>query len=306
MPGLGPIALALLLAVQPPSPAPVSVQASSSTSEPGIGEPFAVELKAAAPAGTSFTFPGEAATEAFELRPVSGSQPGVQRYQAAVFALGEVEIPPLPVRYRLPDGTQGEVATQPIALRVRSLLPKDPGQRKLAEIRGPVDASIGRAFWIALVALVLAFSALAGFLSRRRLNEKPAAAARLPDLPADGEALRALAALAASDLLDRGEYRPFYIQLAAIAKRYLECRLQAPVLEMTSAETLAFLRGHAQGGPLLPVVRELAFAADRIKFANAAGLGEEARRHLASVQGLVAALEERLRPATAGAEGEAA
>ncbi len=56
---------------------------------------------------------------------------------------------------------------------------------------------------------------------------------------------------------------------------------------MTSAETLAFLRGHAHGGELLPIVRDLAEAADRIKFANGDGLSDEARRHLASVRRLV-------------------
>ncbi len=74
---------------------------------------------------------------------------------------------------------------------------------------------------------------------------------------------------------------------------------------MTSAETLAFLRGHPHGGELLPVVRELAEAADRIKFAKGEGLIPEAERHLASVQALVPALEARLRPAPpAGGEAE--
>ena len=130
----------------------------------------------------------------------------------------------------------------------------------------------------------------------------------MPELPADAEALRALDALAASGLLSRGEYRPFYIQLTAVAKRYLERRLGAPVLEMTTAETLAFLRGHAHGGDLLPVVRDLAEAADRIKFAKGQGLAQEAERHLAAVRALVPALEARLRPVVtdAAAEGKAA
>ena len=94
----------------------------------------------------------------------------------------------------------------------------------------------------------------------------------VPELPPDAEALRALDALAAQDLPARGEYRAFYIALTLVAKRYLERRLAAPVVEMTSAETLAFLRGHAHGGELLPIVRDLAEAADRIKFANGDGL----------------------------------
>ena len=143
-------------------------------------------------------------------------------------------------------------------------------------------------------------------LRRRRAAVAPAAAP-VPELAPDAEALRALEALAREGLPSRGELRPFYIRLSTIAKRYLERRLGAPILEMTSAETLAFLRAHSHGGELLPVVRDLAEAADRIKFAKAEGLVAEAERHLAAVQAFVPALEARLRPAVpAETEGKAA
>ena len=67
----------------------------------------------------------------------------------------------------------------------------------------------------------------------------------MPALPPDVEALPALDALAAEGLPGQGALRPFYIRLTAIAKRYLERRLDAPILEMTSAETLA-LPAHAR------------------------------------------------------------
>ena len=68
------------------------------------------------------------------------------------------------------------------------------------------------------------------------------------------EALAALTALAASGLVEARAFRELYIRLTAIAKRYLERRLDAPVLEMTTAETVAFLREHAHGGDVLPVM----------------------------------------------------
>jgi hypothetical protein len=210
------------------------------------------------------------------------------------------------VRYRLADGTEGEASSGVVPLKVASLLPKDPQAQKLADVRGPAVVSIGRAFWIALgIALVLAAALVAWLVRRRRRKEAPVAAA-VPDLPPDAEALRALDALAAADLLPRGEYRAFYIRLAEVAKRYLERRLGAPVLEMTTAETLAFLRGHPHGGDLLPVMRDVAEAADRIKFAKGQGLSQEAERHLAAVRALVHALEARLRPAEPTGEGKAA
>ncbi|HEX9186510.1 MAG TPA: DUF4381 family protein [Vicinamibacteria bacterium] len=305
--------LALLLLAQ--AAGGVSVTAVPSKTEVTVGETFAVDLKATGPAGTTFTFPGEAATDTFDLRtPPAGPQgaapaePGTHRYEAAVFALGEATLPPIPVRYRLPDGTEGEASTQAVALKVVSLLPKSAEDQKLADIRGPQPVAIGAPFWIALgLALVLA-AALAWWLFRRRRKAETPSARALPDAPADVEALRALDALAASGLASRGDYRGFYIRLTEVAKRYLERRLGAPVLEMTTAETIAFLRGHAHGGGLVPVMRDLAEAADRIKFARGQGLAQEAERHLAAVRALVPALEARLRPVEAEpkAEGKAA
>lgn len=300
----------------PAAPSPVSVKATASKAEVTVGEAFSIELKATGPTGATFTFPGESVTDGFEMRtlpPDPGAstapapEPGTHRYEAAVFAVGEAEVPPIPVRYRLPDGTEGEASSEAIALKVVSLLPKDQEQQKLADIRGPLEVGIGRAFWIALVVgLVLAAALVLWLVRRRRKAEAPRAVA-VPELPADSEALRTLDALLASGLLSRGEYRPFYIQLAVVTKRYLERRLGAPILEMTSAETLAFLRGHPHGGDLVPVVRDLAEAADRIKFAKGQGLVQEAERHVAAVRALVPALEAKMRPApTAATEGKAA
>jgi hypothetical protein len=298
-----------------PAPSPVAVKATASKAEVTVGETFTVDVKAIGPAGTTFAFPGEAVADTFELRTAaSGSPsgptpaPGTHRYEAAVYALREAEIPPIPVRYRLPDGTEGEASSGPITVKVVSLLPKDPQQQKLADIRGPLSVGVGRAFWVALVVALGLVAAVAFWLIRRRRKAEAPHVIAVPEAPPDVEALRALDALAASGLLSAGEYRPFYIRLAAVAKRYLERRLGAPVLEMTTAETLAFLRAHAHGGGLLPVVRDLAEAADRIKFARGQGLAQEAERHLAAVRALVPALEARLRPVATdtATEGKAA
>jgi hypothetical protein len=286
---------------------PVSVKASASASEVTVGETFFIDLKAMGPPGTTWRFPAGVSEDEIELRTsdpgATGKgdapepEPGAHRYEAAVFALGEVKIPPIPVRYRLPDGKEGEIDTEPLIVEVGSLLPRDADEQKLADIRGPRPVGIGAAFWVALaVALVLLGTLLTWLLRRRRPERKPEAAA-VPRMPPDAEALRALDALAASGLLEARAFREFYIRLTAVAKLYLERRLEAPVLEMTTSETLAFLRGHAHGGEVLPVFRDLAGAADQIKFARGEGLAEAAERHLSAVRGLVSALEARLRPA---------
>jgi hypothetical protein len=279
------------------------VLVTASQSEVGVGEPFTVELKAFGPPGTTWTFPPEAGNDSVELRtpPAAPSAspeplpPGVHRYQAAAFALRDVEVPAVTVRYRLPDGTEGGTATAPLKLTIVSVLPKDPSQQQLADIRGPMALAVGLPFWIALAVLVLLLAALAYWLVRRR---RPAAAPEpaVPELTPEEQARRALEALAGSDLLPRGQYRPYYIALTEIAKRYLERRLEAPVLEMTSSETVAALRDHTQLHDLAFAVRELTGAADQVKFAQGASAEADGRRHLEVVRHLVETIETRLRP----------
>jgi hypothetical protein len=289
-------ATAPVLALEEPKAA-----ATPSKTEVSVGEAFTVEVRATGPGGTTFTFPPEVAQDTFELRTAPAGEsplpPGVHRYVAAVFALGDAQVPAIPVRYRLGDGTEGEIATAPVALKVASLLPRDKGEQKLADIRGPMGVPIGRAFWIGLAVLLLLLAGLAFWLWSRRGRKAPTVAAVEPALTPEVEALRALDALLASGRLARGEYRPFYIELTAVAKRYLERRTGAPVMEMTSAEMLAHLRSSPHAALLAAPMRDLAGAADQIKFARGAGLHDEAERHLAAVRALIQALEAQRSPA---------
>ena len=300
---LASLALALLAATAQAEVEP-SVSARASKTRLTLGEPFQVEVRASGPAGTAWSFPAEAGDEKVELRaslaplsPNASSGSDLKRYQAAVFVLHEVAVPPLVVRYRLSDGREGELQTDPIPLSIVSVLPQDPQQRTLADIRGPLGLSAGRAFYlaVAIAAALLLASALAALraLRRRRRGLEPVPAVVQPP---DVEALSALDALGASSLLGPGTLRPFYIALAEIAKRYLERRLGAPVLEMTTTEMVAFLRQHPLADPLADRLRDLATAADQVKFAQGAGLREEAARHLGAVREVVLSLEDRLRP----------
>jgi hypothetical protein len=293
----------------------VSVKATASKAEVALGERFLVEVKATAPPGTSFTFPAEVVTEGAELHPVprevgaagassSPEAPGVHGYEATLFELTDAKVPALVVKYRMPDGSEGEAATEPLAMRIKSRLAKDADPHKIADIRGPVSLAIGPAFWIALGLVAAAVLALAAWLIRRRRRATPSvAAAAAPTDPA-AEARGALAALVASGLLGRGDHRGFYIALTAIAKRYLERRLGAPVLEMTTAEMVAFLRDAPKGRGLVTPMRDLANAADQIKFARGAGLHAEAERHTEAVREMIRTLEEALAPAPSAAEQE--
>jgi hypothetical protein len=297
-------AVLLLLATAARAAEEPRVKAVASKTEVRVGEVFVVDVTASGPPGATYTFPKDPGGDALELRepappppgtPVPEPKNGSHRYEAAAFAVGEAEVPPLAVSFRLADGTEGSVKTEAIPLRIVSVLPKDPKEQKLADIRGPVPLRVAAAFWIALGLVLALLAALVFWIARRRRRGEATAPAAPPVAP-DVEALRALDRLAAAGLLESGDYRGFYIALTEIAKRYLEARLKAPVLEMTSAETWALLKEHPQAAGFAVPVRDLAGAADRIKFARGEGLADEARRHLLAVRSLIAGLEQQLRP----------
>lgn len=292
--------LVLLAAAAPALGAEVSVSVTPSKTDVSVGETFTVRLTAQAPAGTQLTFPADLQDEKIELhaQPEARPQPGTQTYRASVFGLTDIAVPALTVSYRLADGTTGTAQTEPVPLHVRSLLPRDPKEQQLVDIRPPVPISIGRAFFVALGIVLLAVAGLAFWLWRRRRPVAKAAPA-VPPTPPDILARAALERLAAAGLLEREEYRPYYIQLTDIAKRYLEARLDAPILEMTSAETVAFLRRDSRHEELADVMRDVSGAADQIKFARGQGAREQAQRHMDAVRQMIASVEAERRPALA-------
>jgi hypothetical protein len=284
----------------------VTVTLTPTKTEVTVGERFSVEVTAQGPAGTEFVFPGAVEEEKIELHPVASAhpRPDAHTYEGSVYSLSDVAIPALTVSYRLPDGTRGQAHTESVPLKVHSLLSRDPKEQHIEDIRPPVTVSVGRAFWIALALSLLALFAIAYFGWRRFGRPRPVVVPAAPPAPPDVLARAALGRLAQSGLIEREEFRAFYIALTEIAKRYLEAQLEAPILEMTTAETVAFLRTDPRRTVLADVMRDVTGAADRIKFARGQGARELAGSHLAAVGQLIDAIEaeRRLEATTAAAK----
>jgi LPXTG-motif cell wall-anchored protein len=297
-------ATVLWLLIAPSAAGPVTARATASRAEVSLGEAFEVRVAVAGPAGTTWTFPDQAGDDSVELRlepeaPLADpgtAPPSSRRYRATAYVLDDARVPPIAVRYRAPDGSSGEVRTEPLSLRVLSVLPKDPKQQGLSDVRGPVALSIGWQFWAALVGIVALLGGAILMLLRRRRRRRGPAPATGPEVPPETEALSALARLEASGLLAADDLRAFYIDLTEIVKRYLERRLAAPVLEMTSSEMAALLRDHPKARDVAAPVRDLTAAADRVKFAHGRALEDEARQHLSQARSAVQTVEERCKP----------
>jgi hypothetical protein len=317
------VAVSMGIQAQTPSPEPAAAPEKAGPckvavrvvgdEEVSVGEPFVVEVEGQGPPGTTWSFASQGNNDEVELEAAPATEgenprPDLQHYRALAFAVGEAHVPPIEAECRLSDGSTHEVASEPLAVRMRSLLPKDPNEQKLADIRPPLSLSAGWPFWVVLGLLVVLVTAGIVWLVRlmRRRGREVVAERPMPELAPDAEAREALARLARSGPMRRGDLRGHYIALTQIAKRYLERRLTAPVLEMTSSETLAFLRQHAHGTRVMPSVRDLVGAADQVKFARGDGAREEGERHLKAVGAMVETLETLMVPAPeASQEGRA-
>ena len=76
--------------------------ARAATADVSVGQPFMVDVEAAGPAGTTFTFPESAGDDKVELRleaPAADARPAANRrtYRAAAFALADTAVPPITV-----------------------------------------------------------------------------------------------------------------------------------------------------------------------------------------------------------------
>jgi hypothetical protein len=282
------------------------VTARAGATDVSVGQQFTVDVEATGPTGTTFAFPESAGNDKVELRlaplpPGAGPVPNRRTYVASAFVVEDAVVPAVTVGYRQPGGATGSASSQPIPLRIVSLLPKGAEGRNPADIRPPVSIPIGAPFLAACGVAVALAAALVVVLVRRRRRPRAAIVPAATPFPPDVEANSALDALAARRLLDEERFKEFYVTLAETAKRYLERRLGAAVLEMTSAETIAFLRDHEHGRDLTPAVRDLVHTADFVKFARGAAAVDTARRHLTAVRAMVEGLETRLRAVEAAA-----
>lgn len=288
-------AFALLLLASADGSAP-TVDVRPASANVSIGERFRVTLQAHGPNGLRYDFPKTVSNgniEMIESRTASASS-DTAVYEAQLFALGkDAQIPPIEVGYTDADGTPHVVATEPVPLNLVSTLDPNEKNPAPADFAPPVPVLVSRAFWLVNGALgVLLLVGLFLLVRRLRFPKRVSDPAVTPPVSPEEEALDRLGALARD--LQRIDARPAYIDLVQILKQYLERRLEAPILEMTSTETLGFVRAHEWTSPQAVGVRDLIATADLVKFGGLSD-ASQIERHLQFVRDVVSHIDGRRR-----------
>jgi len=306
--------LAVLLAGAAPGraaqPGPVEVEATVDRASITVGDQLVYSLKVRHRPEIQVELPpAGAGLEGFEIKdheelPSSRLEDGRlesgRRYVLSTFTTGEYTLAPQTVRYRAPQGKEGEVQTGAITIRVRSILPQNA--KDIRDIHGPAEIPVDRGRLVRLSLLVLGAGAAAASVvlwrRRRRAERAPESA-----LPPYEQARRDLDELAAGGLLDAGRIKEFYVRLADILRVYLGRRYRISALVETSAELLAALHESAAGPELLRLAGELFESSDLVKFAKYTPSGTETREHF---EGAYHLLEITRPEPVAVAAGEAA
>ncbi len=192
---------------------------------------------------------------------------------------GELTIPALTFSYSSSprpktdaDETSSQhISTDPLVITVTSILPNDADVKAPQDIAPPVTLSRqGLPPWLwtgaaALATLVLVMAVIWWYRRRRQTTTT----VPLPPQPAHVLALDALRRLQQQDFIGQRQIEPFYVQVSAILRRYVEWRFNLRAPEQTTEE---FLSAAATSHGLLGTHRGLLSTflehCDLVKFAR--------------------------------------
>ena len=297
-------------ALAPGAPGPATafeVSARLDTAAASIGAPLTLTLRLRYPAEYSPLFPRmeeilprqlavEAFSPAVHPRPLSpGEVEAVATCGVRAFDLGELTIPPIPIRFAAAGKDTLLRSTAPLILEIVPV--RDPEDDELRDIVPPLVIAGGIPVWLLALLATLAAVAAAWILKVFYLDRRAGGvAAQSPPPPVDYVA--EFRKIAGMGLVARRAYKRHYTLLSETLRRFFEDKAGVEALERTTAE----IEGALARIPGFPgeIERQAAVflrVADLVKFARHVPEADEAEagpeRGIEIVQGLEDWLRER-------------
>jgi hypothetical protein len=184
----------------------------------------------------------------------------------AFFQTGDFEVGPFPVKL-LPGQDGGDAETGRLAISVRSLLEESDNDIKPLKEPLPLGGDPRHLLpYAAGLLLLLLLAALALFLRKRMRGRR--AVAEAPPPPPEAELEAGLLKLKQGGLLQRGEYRAFFIALSAMLKRFIQRAYGFNAEECTTAETVPLLSDKEPEAAIVSGLEAVLTQADLVKFAR--------------------------------------
>lgn len=248
-----------------------------------------------------FVDPARAAKSTFTRTTTAGMQVDSLVFEVTTFALDTAIVLPVEVTFT-GDGQTFTASSQPLFVKVRSLVPKDAGEiRDLAPL---IDFPRNWWPWIALAALA---TIVVGLLMRytRKLKRDsvpiPIGERYDPEVSPFDEAMARLKRLEQVDLYQDVAIKPFYVELSDLLRTYIERRLRIPALETTTRELILLVRRHSErpgfDKETVLLLQSVLTRADLVKFADVRPAPGEGRDVLRDTESVLTRIETTLHPA---------
>jgi len=214
-----------------------------------------------------------------ESQVVSGLRVYKQSYKITTFTTGDYQIPSLTINYKTAKGEVKSIKTDPVPLKVKSLLTGEKGE-DIRPIRGPVDFKTPFPTWWVVGGGLLILAAILFFIFYRRARKPIDLGVEEVDTRLPWEiALDELAELEESGLLTKGLFREFYFRLSEIFRGYIERRYGIAALERTSYEIINEFRSLSLDSQEEKEIQKLLGESDLVKFAKFPPTTEGATAH---------------------------
>ncbi len=251
-----------------------------------MGDEIKLTVRVTHPSGYTLKFlPSDTNLLPFEIKttsPLTSKDVGITTEEIlvltlAVFQLGDLQIPAMPLTVMDPQGHAHQMFTAPVKIKVVGV-PKRPTDGKdIRPIKGPISLARGliRNLLLGLSAILLAiFLAVKVMWGRRKK--------RIIDLeglkPPHERASLELERLRKKRFLEEGKTKEFYSELSDILRRYLERGFRIDSFERTTFEIGMALKEKNFQEPALGKIKNVLENSDLVKFAKVVpppSLGEE-------------------------------
>lgn len=277
---------------------PVAVTARIRPDPSHVGDLLELQVAAAHPRDVRVNLPSVLDFSPLHLVSVEESEPeatgeGVRKTFTITlqhFEVGEATVPGFSLTYVTADGQVHSVDVPPQPFVVASLLANenDP-QRKLEDPPISLEYPNTLAEIVAYSILGTLFGALLLWALVRRLWGREKVVPLPPPIPPHELALQALQELESGELIEKGHWADYYLQLTEIAKGYLEGRFGFEALDRTTEEIRRELTRDSRRLEPLSVDEVVRFlqGCDLVKFARVRPDADEAREALSKVRTMV-------------------
>lgn len=267
---------------------PVTAESAFNKSEITIGDKVQYSIIVEIPKGAEIEFTvldltltsqGFAVKDFGEDKPVKISGKRIRKkywYLLNTYITGSYTIPPVTIKYTLPDGTGDSVETQEVFLEVKSVIKEGEEPSDIRDIKTPVEIKVNYkkiiTWTVIILALVLCLvTGIYLYIKYRHVIKSPS-----PPLPPHVIALRDLDKIRGMPLENGKQIKEYYISVSGIVRHYIENRFGFRAPEQTTEEFLASLTvtdNLSQNNKTL--LRDFLRHCDMVKFAKYGPTKEE-------------------------------